>query len=84
GWAEILEERILMAIDALYARQHADGAWRDYALPFGSADCFTTAFVGLTLARSLSYSASAGRRAKRAASWLAGARTQQAGWGLGA
>jgi hypothetical protein len=38
------------AVDFLLARQQPDGLWRDYALPPGASDAWTTSYVGLALA----------------------------------
>ncbi len=79
----LLEERIRLAIHALIERQTMDGAWIDYRLPFGHADCFATAFIGLTLTRALSFEPYAQEVAQRAAGWLATKRTHEGGWGVG-
>ena len=79
----MLAERIHLAIDALLSRQTTEGHWLDYRLPFGYADCFVTAFVGLTMTRALSFEPHAQDAAQRAAGWLATKRTLDGGWGLG-
>ncbi|MEV3961254.1 hypothetical protein AB0M34_10200 [Nocardia sp. NPDC050193] len=44
-----LTRALTMACDFLVARQDADGHWRDYELPPGRSESWTTACVGLAL-----------------------------------
>ena len=79
----LIEERIRLAIHALIEKQGAEGCWIDYRLPFGYADCFSTAFIGLTMTRAVSFEPYAQEVAQRAAGWLATKRTREGGWGFG-
>ncbi len=79
-----LQDRVERAVHALLDRQHPEGHWQDWRLPFGWADAFATALIGLTLSRAQAYHPNAMDAAQRAAQWLDIMRAPGAGWGLSA
>ena len=81
-----IELALRRGCDYLLASQDGDGAWRDFHLPVGVSDAWTTAFVGYALAEAATRLKWPGALdgAAPAADWLLTDRPYRRGWGYNA